>query len=164
LLRENTPQMSFDSWKRRFNGIGALLARNDAAAQLLELYKTVDVKGHTQFRTDFDKGRYANRLLIIHTIISQDEIIGQMQPTQKKELLSRTLSNYDVMAADEVYGFFNHAALGRIIVKLAAVMGDQSVRSMTSSASIQNFIATGMVTDRDAFLQVIDKAKAIAGK
>ena len=164
LFLHNTPQMSFDVWKRNFNGITTLLMRNDAPARLLEFYNTVDVKGYTQFKTDVEKGQYTFFLMMIDGIIVQEEIINKMDATQKKQLLNKTLSNYNAIAGDELYGFVNHASVGRIIVKLAAALGDEATRSMTSSKSMQQFVATGMLTDREVFLQVIDKAKAIAAK
>lgn len=164
LLIHATPQMSFDEWKQHFNGVAALLARKDAPAQLLEFYKTVDVKGYRQFRTEIEKGGYTFLLMMIDAIVVQDEIVGKMDAAQKKQLLAITLSNYNAITADNLYGFVNHASTGRIIVKLAAALGDEATRSMTSSKSMQEFVATGAVADQEAFSQVINKARTIAGQ
>jgi len=164
LLIHGSPQLSFDEWKQHFNGIAALLARKDAPAQLLEFYKTVDVKGYTKFKTEIEKGGYTFLLMMIDAIIVQDEIVGKMDLAQKKQLLSKTMSNYNAIAADNLYGFVNHASTGRIIVKLAAALGDEATRSMISSKSMQEFVATGSVADQEAFSQVINRARAISGQ
>ena len=161
MLVNSTPQMSFDQWKQHFNGLAELLKRKDAPSQLLDFYKTVDVKGYRQLRTEVEKGGYTFLLLMIDAIIVQEEIVGRMDAAQKKQLLSLTLSNYNAIATDDLYGFVNHTSTGRIIVKLAAALGDNATRSMTSSASMQNFVATGMLGDRDTFFQVIEKARTI---
>jgi len=164
LLIHSTPQMSFDRWKQSFNGIAELLTRRDAPARLLDLYKTVDVKGHRQLRTEIEKGQYTFFVMMIDAILVQDEIIGNMEPAEKRQLLSKTLSNFNAIATDSLYGFVNQASTGRIIVKLAAALGDQATRSMTSSKPMQEFAATGMLTDREAFFRVINKARTIAAK
>lgn len=164
LLIHGTPQLSFDEWKQNFNGITALLQRRDAPVRLLELYRTVDVKGHNQFKTETQKAQHTFLLMMMDAILVQDEIINKMGPAQKMQLLNRALSNYNAIAADSLYGFVNHASTGRIIVKLAAALGDESTRSMTSSKPMQEFVATGMLTDREAFFQVINKARGIIAK
>ena len=164
LMIHATPQMSFNEWKQHFNGIAALLTRKDAPAQLLAFYKTVDVKGYRQFRTEIEKGGYTFLLMMIDAIIVQDEIVGKMDAAQKKQLLAITLSNYDLISTDNLYGFINHASTGRIILKLAEALGDEATRSMISSKSIQQFVATGAVADQEAFSEAINKARSIAGK
>lgn len=163
LFRYNTPQMSFERWKQNFNGIRELLSRRDAPARLLEYYKTVDMKGYRTLKTDTEKGEARFRRMIIESIIAQDEIVGNLQPAQKRQLLNKTLANLDASAADDAYGFFHQSSIGRIIVKLAAALGDNATRSITSSKAMQDFMATGTVADRETFSQVIEKARGIAG-
>lgn len=164
LFLNNTPQMSFDRWKGNFNGIPALLARRDAPARLLDIYNAYDVKRYRKLRTDNEKGEYRFLRMTMEAIIVQDDIIGNMEPAQKKQLLIKALANLDAIAADAEYGFIHLASTARIIVKLSAALGDEATRSVISSESMQHFIATGMVTDREAFSGAIDKARAIAGK
>jgi hypothetical protein len=104
-------------------------------------------------------------VVMIEAIVVQEEIISKMAPAEQKQLLNRTLSNYDAIVADDLYGFVNHASTGRIIVKLATALGDEVTRSMVSSSkTMQEFAATGTLTDQETFSQVISKAKIMAAK
>ncbi|MGB8190914.1 MAG: hypothetical protein WCF67_03290 [Chitinophagaceae bacterium] len=162
LLLQNTPQMSFGEWKQHFNGITALLARKDAPAKLLDHYKAFDVKGYTRLRTEIEKGQYTFLVMMIDAIVVQEEIIGKMETAQKRQLLNKTLSNYNLIASDPLFGFVNQASTGRIIVKLAAALGDTSTKAMTATQPMQEFVATGLLQDREAMMQIIGKARAIA--
>jgi hypothetical protein len=164
LLIHTTPQLGFDEWKRNFNGIAELLKRKDAPARMIEFYKSADPKAHARFNTETAKGDYTFFLMRVDAIIVQDEIMGNMTSALKRQLLNRSLVNYNVIAADELFGFANHASTGRIIVKLAEALGDTATRSMIQSLQMQEFVATGNLANREALLQIIEKAKSISTK
>jgi hypothetical protein len=164
LLIHTTPQLGFEEWKRNFNGIVELMKRRDAPARMVEYYKSVDIKGHTRLKTDLEKGDYTFLIMRVDAMIVQDEIIGNMNSALKRQLLNRSLANYNAVTADELYGFANHASTGRIIVKLADALGDNATRSMIHSRQMQEFVTTGNLADREAFLQIIAKAKSISTK
>jgi len=158
----NTPQQGFDEWARNFNGIAALLARPDAREKLLAYYKSLDVKGYQQLKTDVSKGEYTFLLQRIEAIMAQDAIIGRMDATEKKQLLRITLAKYDAISTDPLYGFISLKSTGRIALKLASTLGDKSQRPTIQSEQIQAFAATGAVDDQDLFLAAIKEAKTIS--
>ena len=164
LFMHSTPQMSFDEWKQHFNGIGTLVTRSDAAPRLLDYYKTVDVKGYRKFATEIEKGQYTFLLMTIDMILAQEDIISKMDLAQKRQLLNLALSNYNSITTDDLYGFVNHASTGRIIVKLAASLGDNATKSIASTKSMQEFVTTGSLGDRETFAKVINKARTISTK
>ena len=164
LLIHNTPQEGFEDWKQHFNGIGTLLARADAREKMLEFYKGVDIKGYSGLKTEIEKGQYTFYIMMVESIMAQDEIAGKMSLTQKKQLLKLSLAKYDVIGSDPLYGFASLTSTGRIIVKLAGTLGGSILKMKIQTQPMQQFIATGLLTDRERFLQIIKETRTVATK
>lgn len=161
LFIHNNPQQGFEEWKAHFNGISALLARPDSRDQLLAFYKSIDVKGYTRLGTEIEKGEYTFMVQRIEAILVQDEIVGKMDNTQKKLLLRLSVANFNAISSDPLYGFINQKSTGRIIVKLAAALGDRDIKAKIQARPIQEFAATGSLDDMDGFLQIMRDARNI---
>jgi len=161
LLIHNTPQQGLNEWKQHFNGIDELFIRSDAKEELINTYKSFNIKGYEKLKTDIEKGKYTFQLQMLEAIIAQEEIIGKLNESQKKQILKTCLSNYQLIEADQVYGFTNLESTGRIIIKLANSLGNQSIKEKIQSKDIQEFINTGFLSDRETFLQIISEAKKV---
>ncbi|MEO5562824.1 MAG: hypothetical protein ABIR18_05295, partial [Chitinophagaceae bacterium] len=161
LFSQNTPQQGFDRWKKMFNGIKELLARPDATKELLNVYKNFNVKGHEKLATDIEKGSYTLLLQRLEMIIVQDEILSKLVEPQKKQFFKLLMLNYQAIETDSIYGFSNLESTGRIILRIPDVSGDQSIQNRIQSDTMQEFLKTGLLTDRETFLQLITEAKRI---
>ncbi len=161
LLIHNTPQQGFDDWKQHFNGINELLKRSDGKEELLKLYAVYDTKAHTALKTDIEKGHYIFILTMLESIIVQDEITNSLNTNQQKALLKICLQKYQEMETDEVYGFNSITSTGRIITKLAAMLGDEALKTQIEIPLVQEFIRTGFLSDRQPLLDIILSALKI---
>lgn len=159
LLIHNTPQQGFEEWKRNFNGIKELLARQDVQDVLINLYQAFDVAGHQTLKGDVEAGKYTFLLQRIEAIIVQDEIINGITELQKKQLFNAAFKKYNSIEADSVYGFSNLESSGRIILKMMETSGSKSVKQKIENNEIQHFLKTGILKDRQSFLQIIQQIK-----
>jgi hypothetical protein len=157
----NVPQQGFNEWKQHFNGIQELLKRTDAGEGLLEVYAAFDTKGHAALKTEAEKGDYTFTLLMLESIIAQEEITGSLDAKKQKSLLKTGFEKYRNMESDLVYGFSSKASTGRLISKAAFFLGGESLKARISMEDAQQFITTGALSDKQTLLDIVQEAAKI---
>lgn len=161
LLIYNTPQQGFEEWRQKFNGIEELYKRENVVKELLSLYNAIDLNDYNNLVSDNEKGKYAFRLKIIEIIIVQDDVIHKLTADQQKQLFKSSLGNYQKIEANESFGFANLESTGRIISKISAISGDQTLKAKANTNVVQEYIKTGLLSDRQILQEIITEAKKI---
>jgi hypothetical protein len=159
LLVHNTPQQGFDTWRLNFNGIDALYKRPDGVQELLAVYAAYDLKGHNKLATDIEKGSYTFKIRILENILAQKDILTKLTEAQQKQLIKACLSHYAAMETDTVYGFAGLASAGRIIAGIASRQSAGKLKASVQSTEADQFIKSGLLTNREILRSVIDEAK-----
>jgi hypothetical protein len=159
LVIHNTPQQGFNEWKERFNGINELYKRKDASQELLSLYKNFNIDAFNNLTTDYSKGEFSFRLKRMEIIIVQDSLLNKLTNSQLKEFLRRCITNYKLMEKNEDFGFSSMESTGRIICKIASILDTESLTNQMKSLAIQEFIKTGLLSNREIFEGIINVMK-----
>ncbi len=161
LLLYNTPQIGFEKWELKFNGISEFLKRPDAATVIIETYKDFNIRGHSEFKNDIDKGSYTFKLNMIEVIIAQEAIINMMNFQQQKVMLKVSLDKYKELETDKIYGFSNIESTGRIIGKLFYKLADQSTKKRVITNEVKEFLQSGLISNSEVLINLISEARKL---
>ena len=81
----------FSVVRARFNGFDEFFSRADAAENLILYYEERNPSRITSFDEDYDRGCYSHDFVIFELMISQPEIIFQLESSQIKSLTKSVL-------------------------------------------------------------------------
>ena len=99
----NSPQQGFDAVAGRFNGLEELLKREDAGAELLARYLTLDPAAIDEDWTLSQKGRYVCSIGDVEILLAQDAILSGLTETQHYDLVKEAAAKYQAKQQSEIY-------------------------------------------------------------
>ena len=87
MMAYNSRQQGFDSVAQRFNGLSALLHREDAGMELLTEYRSMDPAAIKDNWTSVQRGQYSFSIGNIETLLAQDSILAGLSGEQIRSLI-----------------------------------------------------------------------------
>jgi len=157
----NTTQDGFNRVSKEFNGLRELMKRNDAATKLIVFYKTMQVDGYDVNWEPSEKGRFTFRFVYIETLLSQPEIINQLNATETKVLINELINKYNKKV--ELVSEYSIVGLEHCAYAIAHTL-NKNGKLMTQEASVdetlQSFLETGHLSKSNMLDQILQKARA----
>lgn len=156
----NTVQIGFNNLKQSFNGFHELLSRNDAAMELLKLYKLMRPERIVNAANDTLKGDFSFRFVEIEILLAQEEIINSLSTDIETELLKETALKYEQKKATGEFSGFSlipsMLVAGRILDKKGRL---QNLKASYKNHEIQTFLSTGLANNSTLVEQILALSK-----
>ena len=98
ILVYNDLQTGFDTLVERFNGLGELLARQDASTALLAKYRQMDpedILKHGNVWSAADGGRFFTQFAVMELLLGQDRILSGLTVSEKKDVAIEALKKFE---------------------------------------------------------------------
>ncbi|MFD1616356.1 hypothetical protein [Gelatiniphilus marinus] len=89
----NDIQRGFDTISNNFNGLEELTNRDDAAKELLKMYKNIEPSSILKRTNLVEKGEYVNRVGYIEIMLAQ-KFVHNLSITEKKELVTACIEKF----------------------------------------------------------------------
>jgi hypothetical protein len=120
LMTRNSLQQGYDYLKTIFNGFAELEKRSDAGKELLIIYKKLNPSNIKKYNTLEAQGKFAFEITYIEILLAQGEVLDNVYSLEKKELIKKSIENYEVIENMPVeyatFGLITPALiLGRIL-------------------------------------------------
>lgn len=156
----NTIQTGFNNLKQSFNGFQELLTRNDAAIELLKLYKLMNPEEIVHEANDTLKGDFSFHFVEIEILLAQEELINSLSPDTEAELLKEAALKYEQKKATSEFSSFSLSpsmlVAGRILDKKGRL---QNLKATYTNNEIQNFLSTGLANNPQLLEQILSLSK-----
>lgn len=156
----NNVQDGFNRVCKEFNGLRELMKRNDAAIKLIDFYKAMQVYGYDVNWEPIKKGRFTFRFVYIETLLSQPEIISQLNATETKILINELIKKYDKkvehVSEHSIVGLEHCAyAIAHTLNKNGKLMTQEA----PADEAMQSFLETGRLSHENMLDQIMQKAR-----
>lgn len=118
-------QEGFNAVATRFNGLSALLQRNDAGTALLAKYKEMNpLTVLNSNLTDLQKGAYSANLIYIETILAQGSIQSKLTEAQRQDLITEAATKLQALQTlPEIYGGISRETTTSVIAQATQYTG-----------------------------------------
>ena len=142
--------------RTRFSGFDELFNRPDAAENLISYYAGRNPNRVTSFDEDYDKGRYSLDYVILELMISQPEIISQLENSRIKMLTENVLRKLEQQSElheyySDVFISISANMLGRLLVKTGEL-------SQEINDELSKLIDSGNLEDPNNISLIFEKA------
>lgn len=156
----NTIQTGLNNLKQSFNGFQELLGRNDAAIELLKLYKLMKPEEIVHAANDTLRGDFSFHFVEIEILLAQEEIINSLSSDTETQLLKEAALKYEQKKATGEFSSFSLSpsmlVAGRILDKKGRL---QNLKVSYTNNEIQNFLSTGLATNPALLEQILTVSK-----
>ncbi len=111
-------QDGMDAYKRNFNGINEFYNRPDHFEAIKEKYSGIEPADIHEEWTLFEKGEFVFKTMALELIISQDEVLSNLDTNQKKDLVKILLEKKNSKFNKEVYTSDSHMTIYLLITRI----------------------------------------------
>lgn len=146
MLAYTSLQRGVRSQLENFNGFGELRQRSDAAVTLLDRYSRMQA---TCLPDSVRRGEYSLIFSYLEMILSQDEYLTRLSPSERHTLLREALTKYahKKLRVGDVYGIFGLKTTAFLLARLmqteryapfvTAVSSDPLLKTFTTDVDLQ---------------------------
>lgn len=157
----NTIQDGFNRVYNEFNGLRELMKRNDAATKLIDFYKNMQVDGYSPNWEPDKKGEFTFKFVYIETLLSQPEIVRQLNLGNTKILISELIEKYE----GKVEHVSEHSIVGLesctyAIAHTLYQNGKLAPQGVPIEETMQSFLETGHLLQNNTLDQVLQQARS----
>jgi hypothetical protein len=156
----NTAQDGFHRVYREFNGLRELMKRSDAAVKLVDFYKTMQVDGYDVNWEPIRKGRFTFQFVYIERLISQPEIIAQLNMDDVKILINELEKKYDKKIEHvSEHSIVDLESCAYTIAHTLNQNGKLSPQGASVDEAMKSFLETGRLSQSNMLDQILQKAR-----
>jgi len=140
-----------------FNGLRELFNRNDAGKYLIEHYQNAGANGFIIKDRRLNESYWSLRFLYIELLISQKEIIQNLEAEDKVLLLETTLNKFDIKAQHkDIFSKYDNINSALIV---ARIMESNNVEEVVSNSEYMKFASDRELPDYEIVEKVIELGK-----
>lgn len=159
----NTIQDGFSRVYNEFNGLRELMKRKDAAVQLYDFYKSMQVDGYDENWEPSKKGKFTFKFIYIETLFSQPEIIHQLNENGAKLLIVELIKKYEL----KVEHLNEHSVVGltHCAYAMAHILNSNqklAPKGLALDQDMQSFLETGRLYNNNTLDQILQKSRSFA--
>lgn len=148
------------SLKQSFTGFQELLGRNDAAIELLKLYKLMKPEEIVHAANDTLRGDFSFHFVEIEILLAQEEIINSLSTDIEAKLLKEAALKYEQKKATGEFSSFSLSpsmlVAGRILDKKGRL---QNLKTSYTNNELQNFLSKGLADNPRLLEQILALSK-----
>jgi len=162
IMTRNSLQQGYDYLRSIFNGFRMLEKKNDAGAELLKKYKELKPADINNYKTLVDRGEFAFKIKYIEILLSQKQIINDMDHEIRKELLRTSILNYEtILKMPEDYSSFGLVTPALVLGRLLDAVGHQNfIEEKIKDNNLQMFINDASVGEVTTLSYILATSKA----
>ncbi|MBI5367475.1 MAG: hypothetical protein HZA54_10600, partial [Planctomycetes bacterium] len=166
LTASDSLQMGFAALAAKFNGLGELLSRPDAAATLLERYRRMDpeevVRRGAEFARD-EKSRFYVKFVLIELLLAQEKLLAGMSSGERRAVVREALRKYDAKVQHpQQFGFLGLSPCGLAMREALRAEGIAAAPGGGGGGGGRG--ERGTDVDRDEIDGILTAARAFAGE
>ena len=148
-LAYNDNKLGFETMCNEFNGFLELFKRKDAGKCLVEKYRSMNAEVLLNDTIPSYKGHETFRFSVIELILTDDNVLSNLNTSDKMLLLKEAMKGYDMkMKHKEIYGVFGQMTSVFLTIRVLNTMGNKDwdlyvrnnveVKSFSEKISITN--------------------------
>ena len=140
----NDLQVGFDNVVKGFNGLQALLGRNNAGTELLKRYSAMDPAEVDETWTLSEKGDYDVEFMIVEVLLAQKEVRANMTNDELQDLLAESLAkSHAKMQHPDIYGHNGQEYTALVIGRILQQLNVTPIEQIDDGKALQEFLAQG---------------------
>ena len=156
----NTVQDGFNRVYDEFSGLRELVRRDDAALEIVSFYKNMQVDGYDRNWESNKIGKFTFKFIYVEALLSQSEIISQLNQNETKMLTNELLKKYN----DKIKHVSEHSIVGLessayAIAHILYQNGKLSQPGKKLDDATNIFLETGRIPRNDILDNIIQKAE-----
>lgn len=127
LFAYNSIEDGYARFLYEYNGLQELFNRNDAAAHLINYYKSISTNGYNPNWGSEKIGEYLHKIVVVEVLLSYNTILNQLTNSEVKALLSELLKkNNEKKQNISVHSTFGLEKNAFAVAKLLAEKGNDN--------------------------------------
>lgn len=162
MLAYNSMQEGFDAVVSRFNGLQALLKREDAGTKLLSRYRKMDPEAGENW-TPLRSSNSGLDFTFVETLLAQDDILSKLTPAERRDLLGMSL---EVVRSKQkhadIYSLFSQERTALIMARILQMENfDAFNRKVQENEALQVFLEKGSFADEKGLNEILLQAQRL---
>jgi hypothetical protein len=157
LFSNQTTDIGFKRWRDEFKALNIFYQREDRVDAALNLYSNYKINSYSNYIKEIDQIGSVFSHVILDIIISQNEILGNLNSEQANQLLNIAIKNYNDENVDSKYTNMNLGSTGRLVVLLLKKSNYED--SLLSDPSILILEKSGILTKKEILETIIKNKK-----
>jgi len=138
IMAFNNVQDGFNAFKTNFNGANELLQRDNFSDILLERYTKIEPSNYLSEWSNFEKGKYAYKIMVLEFFIAQDEVLNKLNQEKKKDLIKLLLLKKEEKNDRKVYDYHSIMSIYYPISKI--ILADEIDKTIINEEIISEIL------------------------
>lgn len=141
----NDLQTGFNTLKSSFNGFQELLSRADAGKELLKIYNSMDPTAINKVWNDTTKGSFTFNFVAIEVLLSQPEILNNIDKQIKTDLKTLALQKFDDKRTSGEFSYFSSNPSMLIVARI--LDAENKLTQIEQDTDTQLFLSKGVLVN-----------------